>query len=112
MATDNKRIAKNTMFLYFRMFLVMGISILTAGVTLRVLGKVDYGLYAVLGGIVAMFSFLNNSLSSAVSRNITFELGRGDFHRTREVFNVSLVVFVALAIVIVLLYETIGLWFF
>lgn len=112
MATDNRRIAKNTMFLYFRMFLVMGISILTAGVTLRVLGKVDYGLYAVLGGIVVMFSFLNGSLSNAISRNITFELGCGDMHRTREMFNVSLVVFAALSLIIILLSETVGLWFF
>ena len=112
MATDNRRIVKNTLFLYFRMFLVMGISILTAGVTLRVLGKVDYGLYAVLGGIVATFSFLNGSLSSAVSRNITFELGRGDIQRMRAMFNVSLVVFAALALIIILLSETVGLWFF
>ena len=112
MAINNSRIAKNTLFLYFRMFLVMGISILTAGVTLRVLGKVDYGLYAVLGGIVAMFSFLNGSLSSAVSRNITFELGKGDVQRTREIFNVSLLIFAFLALIIILLSETIGLWFF
>lgn len=112
MATDNRRIVKNTLFLYFRMFLVMGISILTAGVTLRILGQVDYGLYAVLGGIVAMFSFLNASLSSAVSRNITFELGHGDHHCIREVFNVSLVVFVMLSLAIIVLSETVGLWFF
>lgn len=112
MATNSSRIAKNTLFLYFRMLLVMGISLVTAGVTMRVLGKVDYGLSAVLGGVVAMFSFLNGALSAAVSRNITFELGRNDFKRTREIFNVSLVVFVILSIVIVVLCETVGLWFF
>ena len=92
MATDNTRIAKNTLFMYFRMFLVMGVSLLTARVTLRTLGAVDYGLNAVLGGIVAMFSFVNASLSGAVSRNLTFELGRGDIKRVGEVFKVSLVV--------------------
>ena len=112
MATDNKRIFKNTLFLYFRMFLVMGVSILTAGVTLRVLGEVDYGLYAVLGGIVAMFSFLNGSIGGAASRHITYELGKGDYGAVNRIFNVSLVVFVALAIIIVLLSETVGLWFF
>lgn len=112
MATDSERIAKNTLFLYFRMFLVLGVSLLTAGVTLRVLGKVDYGLNAVLGGVVAMFSFLNGSLSGAASRNITFELGRGDLEKVNKIFNVSLVVFVGLAAVIVLLSETVGLWFF
>jgi len=112
MATDNKRIFKNTLFLYFRMFLVMGVSILTAGVTLRVLGEVDYGLYAVLGGIVAMFSFLNGSIGGAASRHITYELGRGDYAAVNRIFNVSLMVFVSLAVVIVLLSETVGVWFF
>lgn len=112
MTINSSRIAKNTLLLYFRMFIVMGVSILTAGVTLRVLGKVDYGLYAVLGGIVVMFSFLNASLSSAVSRNITYELGRGNLQRMRSMFNVSLIVFAILALIIMLLSETIGLWFF
>lgn len=112
MATDNTRIAKNTLFLYFRMFLVMGVSLVTAGVTLRVLGSVDYGLNAVLGGIVAMFSFLNGSLSGAASRNLTFALGRGDIKRVGEIFNALLVTFVGLALVIVFLSETVGLWFF
>ena len=111
-AVDNKRIAKNTLMLYFRMFVVMGISLATAGVTLRVLGSVDYGINAVLGGIVAMFSFLNGSLSGAASRFITFELGRGDKARLNHVFNASLAIHLALGILIVLLSETIGLWFF
>lgn len=112
MATDNARIAKNTIFLYFRMIVTLGVSLLTAGVTLRVLGGVDYGINAVLGGIVAMFSFVNGSLSGAASRHITFELGRGDLRRVNAVFNVSIAVFAALALVIVLLSETVGVWFF
>ena len=109
---NNATIAKNTLFLYSRMFLSMGISLITAGVTLRVLGAVDYGIYAVMGGVVGMFSFLNGSLSSAASRNITFELGKGDLQKVNAVFNVSLVIFVALSVLIVVLMETIGLWFF
>ena len=112
MATDNARIAKNTLFLYFRMFLVMAVSIVTAGVMLRVLGPVDYGLRTVLGGVVAMFTFMNGALSGSASRHLTFALGRGDMKRVCEVFNVSLVVFLGLAAIIVLLSETIGLWFF
>jgi len=112
MATDTKRIAKNTLFLYFRMFISLAISLLTAGVTLRVLGKVDYGLNAVLGGVVAMFSFLNGSLAGAASRNITFEIGRGDWDKVNKIFNVSLAVFMGLAAIVVLLSETVGLWFF
>lgn len=94
------------------MFFVMGASLVTSGVTLRVLGSEDYGLYSVLGGIVAMFSFLNASLSGAVSRNLTYELGRGDSKRVGQIFNVSLIVFVCLAAIIVLLSESVGIWFF
>lgn len=112
MAIDNKRIAKNTFFLYVRMMFVMGVSLATAGITLRVLGEVDYGLNAVLGGIVAMFSFLNGALSGACSRYLTFELGKRDFSRLKEVFNAALVVHLGLAVAIVILSETIGLWFF
>lgn len=112
MATDGVRIARNTIFLYFRMFVTLGVSLVTAGVTLRVLGSVDYGINAVIGGIVAMFSFASGSLSGAASRHITFELGRGDLRRVNAVFNVSLVVFAVLALLIVLLSETVGVWFF
>ena len=112
MGVDNRRIAKNTLMLYFRMFVVMGISLATAGVTLRVLGSVDYGINAVLSGIVAMFSFLNGSLSGAASRYITFELGSGNRERLNHVFNASLVIHLFLGVLIVLLSETIGLWFF
>lgn len=112
MAIDNKRIAKNTIFLYFRMFFVMGVSLATAGITLRVLGEVDYGLNAVLGGVVAMFSFMNGALKGASSRYLTFELGKKDYKRLNEVFNAALVVHIGLSIVIVILCETIGLWFF
>lgn len=112
MAIDNKRIAKNTIFLYFRMFIVMGVSLATAGITLRVLGEVDYGLNAVLGGVVAMFSFLNGALGGACSRYLTFELGKKDYKRLNEVFNAALVVHIGLALIIVLLCETVGLWFF
>lgn len=110
--TNNRRIAKNTLFLYFRMFLVMGVSLVTASVTMRVLGFVDYGLHVTLGGIVAMFSFLNGALSGAASRYITVELGRGNKERLNTIFNASLVIFIALGLIITLLSETVGLWFF
>ena len=112
MAIDNRRIAKNTLFLYVRMMIVMGVSFATAGITLRILGEVDYGLNAVLGGVVAMFSFLNGALSGACSRYLTFELGKKNFTRLNEVFNAALVVQLGLAVIIVILSETIGLWFF
>lgn len=73
---NNKRIAKNTMFLYFRMMLIMGVTLYTSRIVLKTLGIEDFGIYNVVGGIVAMFTFLNGSLGSATSRYITFELGK------------------------------------
>ena len=109
---NSRRIAKNTLFLYFRMIIAMGVSLVTTGVTMRVLGQVDFGLNAVLGGIVSMFLFMKGAMQASVSRNITFELGRGDAVRLGRVFNVSLLTFAALSLVVVVLCETVGLWFF
>lgn len=109
---DNKRIAKNTVFLYVRMLLVMGATLYTSRVVLNVLGAEDYGLYNVVGGLVTMFTFLNGSLGSATSRYITLELGRKDYERVNRVFNVALLIHIILAVLIIILAETIGLWFF
>lgn len=109
---DNKRIAKNTVFLYIRMLLVMGATLYTSRIVLNVLGAEDYGLYNVVGGLVTMFTFLNGSLGSATSRYITFELGRKDYERVNRVFNVALLIHIILAVLIIILAETIGLWFF
>lgn len=110
--SDNKRIAKNTLFLYFRMLLVLGVNLYTSRVVLKVLGFEDYGLYNVVGGIVSMFTFLNGSLGAATSRYITFELGKKNYERLNKIFNTALVIHIGIAILIVLLAETIGLWFF
>lgn len=110
--SDNKRIAKNTIFLYFRMFLIMGVSLYTSRIVLETLGVEDFGLYNVVGGIVTMFSFINGSLGSATSRYITFELGKKNYVRLNQIFNVAFAVHVFIALVIVVLAETIGLWFF
>jgi O-antigen/teichoic acid export membrane protein len=111
MQTANKTIAKNTVFLYFRMMFTMIISLYTSRVILQVLGVDDYGLYVVVGGVVGMLSFLNNALSTGSSRFLTFELGTGDFEKLRKTFSTVLNIHIAMAIVIVLLAETIGLWF-
>ncbi len=75
---NNKRIAKNTLLLYVRMFFMMGIALYTSRVVLNTLGVEDYGMYNVVGGLVSMFGLLNGSMSSATQRYITFELGKGD----------------------------------
>ena len=108
---NNKRVAKNTLFLYFRMILIMLVTLYTSRVVLAELGIKDYGIYNVVGGVVAMFSFLNNSMSSATQRFLTFELGRSNMGRLKKVFAASLNIHIAIGIVIVLLAETVGLWF-
>lgn len=108
---NNKRIAKNTLLLYFRMLLLMVITLYTSRVILNALGVQDYGIYNVIGGLVAMFSVLSNSLSSAISRFITFELGKGDTANLKVVFSSSVTVQIALCILIVVIAETGGVWF-
>lgn len=108
---EKKRIAVNTILLYFRMVLIMGVALYTSRIVLKVLGATDYGLYNVVGGVVSMFSFLNGSLSSGTSRFITYDLGTGDKIRLRQTFNVAFVSHTILAGIIFLLTETIGLWF-
>ena len=111
MATSGKTIAKNTIFLYFRMMLIMAVALYTSRVVLDVLGAADYGLYNVVGGVVAMMGFLNGSISAGTSRFITYELGKGDFEKLRNVFNVSLVSHIGIAAIAFFVAETIGLWF-
>ena len=110
-ADNNKRVAKNTLFLYFRMILIMLVTLYTSRVILAQLGIRDYGIYNVVGGVVTMFAFLNNCMTSSTQRFMTFELGCGDMQRLKNVFAASLNIHLAIAVTIVLLAETIGLWF-
>ena len=108
---NNKRIAKNTLFLYFRMILIMGVSLYSSRVVLESLGVTDYGLYNVVGGVVGMLSFLNGTLSIGTSRFITYELGTQNEERLKTTFSTAFFTHVALAIVIILIMETLGMWF-
>ncbi len=110
-AQNNKRIAKNTLLLYVRMLFMMAISLYTSRVVLNTLGVEDYGIYNVVGGVVAMFGFINGSMSSATQRYITFALGKGNFENLQKVFSTTLQIHVLIAALIVILGETIGLWF-
>ena len=107
----NKTIAKNTLFLYFRMMFTMIISLYTSRVILQVLGVDDYGIYQAVGGIVGFLSFINGALSTGTSRFLTFELGTGDFEKLKRTFSTTLTIHIGLAILIVFLAETIGLCF-
>lgn len=108
---NQKRIAKNTALLYVRMLFIMAISLYTSRVIIDALGKVDYGLYNVVGTIVVSFSFINGIISAACSRYFAIEIGRGDSDALRKVFSLNVTIFILLSIIIVLLSETVGLWF-
>ena len=98
--------------LYIRMFISVIVSLYTSRVVLQTLGVEDYGVYGAVGGIVSMLSFLNASMSGATSRFLTFELGRGDRQRLSDTFSTALIFHVLIAIVVFIIAETVGLWFF
>jgi len=108
---NNKRIVKNTLFLYFRMILILAVSLYTVRVILETLGVVDYGIFNVVGGIVTMFAFLSGTMASASQRFFAFELGRKDNDRLKKIFSITIVIYLVLGIIIFILAETIGLWF-
>lgn len=109
--SNNKRIARNTLMLYFRMLLIMAVSFYTTRIVLKKLGIVDYGIYDAVGSMVMMLSFLNSSMSSATQRYLTYELGKGDKSRLSKTFSAALNIHIAIAVLIILLAEVIGVWF-
>lgn len=108
---NNKRIAKNTLFLYFRMIFLMCISLYTSRIILEALGVSDYGIYNVVGGFVAMFALISSSLTGACSRFLNYEMGCGTESRLKIVFSTSLTVHIALAIIIAVACESFGVWY-
>ena len=108
---DNGRIAKNTLLLYMRTILVMLVSLFTSRVVLSALGGDDYGIYNVVGGVVAMFTVVSGALSASISRFITFELGRNDIEKLKRIFSTSINIQIGISLLILLLGETIGVWF-
>ncbi len=109
--TSNSRIAKNSIFLSIRMAIVLIINLYTTRVLLRTLGVVDYGVYNVVCGFVSMFTFLNTSMSNGIQRFYNYELGKNGSEGANKVYNTSLVIQIVLAGIILLLVETIGLWY-
>ena len=108
---NNKRIAKNTLFLYFRMLLTMGISLYTVRIVLDTLGIKDYGIYNIVGGFVSMFAFFRTSMSSATQRFLAFELGCKNYVKLKQTFSLILLIYAGIALLFFILAETIGLWF-
>lgn len=106
----NKLIAKNTIFLYTRMIVMILVSLYTSRVILMSLGINDYGLYQTIAGIVALVSFINSAMASGTSRFLIYELGKGNIDRMKAMFSTLLITHIFLAIIIIFFGEIIGLW--
>ena len=110
-SNNNKRIAKNTLLLYVRMLFTMAVSLFTSRVILNTLGVEDYGINNVVGGIVTMFSVLSGSLSSSISRFITFELGKRNIERLKTIFSTGVNIQLGMSVLIIIIAEAVGIWF-
>lgn len=111
MAVNNKRIAKNTLLLYLRMMIIVIVSLYTSRVVLQILGIEDFGIYNVVGGVVSLISFLYGSLSTATQRYLNYEMGLNNTENMKKIFSASSLCYFVIAIVAVILAETIGIWF-
>ncbi len=109
--TDNKRIAKNTIFLYLRTLLLILVNLYAARLVWQLLGVANYGIYNVVGGIVLTFAFLNSAMVASSQRYISFEIGRGDPERIKKTFAISVKVHFLLSFAVLIIAESIGLWF-
>lgn len=108
---NTKRIATNTLYMYLRMFVILGVTLYTARIVIRTLGIDDYGIYNIIGGIVILFSFVNISLRSAIQRFISFELGKDDILGSHRIISSSFYIVLIFSAIFLVLSETIGLWF-
>lgn len=108
---NNKRIAKNVLILYIRMFFVMGISFYSFRFVLRNLGVEDYGIYNVVGSVVVLFSFLSSAIITSTQRYLTFELGRENTYKLKQIFGTSMQIHILIALIILFVSEIVGMWF-
>ena len=107
---DNRRIAKNTLSLYIRMFFVLVVNLYLLRVLLQTLGVIDYGTYTIVIGFVTMFGFFNTTLSSTIQRYYNYAGTQDGERGLQQVFSNSFYIHVLLAIVVLILLETGGLW--
>ena len=108
---NDKTIAKNTLFMYFRMILTACVSLYTSRIVLAKLGFDDYGLYNVIGGIIAMFGFINNAMTNVTSRFLTFYLAENNLTKLNHIFCTAFIIHTAIAVLIFFIGETVGLWY-
>jgi O-antigen/teichoic acid export membrane protein len=111
MQSNTRRIVRNTIALYFRQILSMLVSLFTVRIVLNALGVEDYGIYNVVAGMVTMLSFLTNSMANAAQRNLSIELGCGNYEQLKNVFCLLVLIYISLSVFILIIAETIGLWF-
>lgn len=111
MEGNNKRIAKNTLFLYMRMLITMVVALYTSRVVLETLGVTDFGIYNVVGGVVSMLSFVTNSMASASQRFLAFEIGKNNIEKLKKTFSITITIYIIFAVIILIISETVGLWF-
>lgn len=109
--SDNKRIAKNTIYLYIRTFVSMVVALYTSRKILEVLGVEDFGIFNVVGGIISLMSFINGSMSVATQRYLTYELGKGTEGQFNKVFNIAVYIHAIIAVIVLIVAETVGVWF-
>ena len=109
--SDNKSIAKNTVLLYFRMILLMAVTLYTSRVILATLGVEDYGIYNLIGGFITVFSFISASLVSSIQRYFNVALGQGDEHKFKHIYSMSINMFAVFSIFLLVIGETLGVWF-
>lgn len=107
---NNRKILKNTAFLYIRMILLMCIALYTSRVVLYALGDIGFGIYTVVGGIVGMLGFLNNSMANAVQRFLSFEMGKGHSRSVSDIFCISMIGHLVIICIVFIGSEAIGLW--
>lgn len=110
MQSNNKRIVKNTVFLYIRMLLIMLVTLYTSRVVLSALGLVDFGIFNLIMGLSGMFAFFRSSLSNVTQRYLNFEYGKGDIEGAAKIFNISMTIYFFISIAVLTLGEIIGLW--
>ncbi|MDR0895150.1 MAG: lipopolysaccharide biosynthesis protein [Prevotellaceae bacterium] len=107
---NNKRIAKNTAMLYLRMLLTMIVALYTSRLILAALGVADLGIYDLVGGVVLLFNILTDAMGAATQRFLNYSLGKDDIDDMRRIFSMSMTVHISIAIVVLILSETVGLW--
>ena len=108
---NNKRIAKNTIYMYLRMLITMFVSLYTSRIVLQTLGVEDFGIYNIVGGVVVLFTFINSAMASGTQRHLSYELGKGEIGNMTEVFSACMHIHLLLSLIVLILAETIGLWF-